>query len=65
MALHDLTMLEQAAAIRDRSLSPVELVEHYLGRIDAINESVGAFVTVTPELALDAARAAEKAVSNG
>jgi amidase len=65
MALHDLTLLEQAAAIRERAVSPVELVEHYLNRIDAINESVGAFVTVTPELALEAALAAEKAVTDG
>jgi amidase len=65
VAPHDLTLLEQAAAVRDRSISPVELAEHYLSRIDAINESVGAFVTVTAELALDAARTAAQAVSDG
>ncbi|MDT7802188.1 MAG: hypothetical protein QOI78_5621, partial [Actinomycetota bacterium] len=27
--LHDLTMLEQAAAVRSRDVSPVELVDHY------------------------------------
>jgi amidase len=56
--LHDLGLLDQAAAVRDKSVSPVELVEHYLERIDAIDESVGGFVTVTAELALDAAREA-------
>jgi amidase len=60
--LHDLTLLEQAAAVRDRSVSPVELVAHYLGRIEELNETVGAFVTVTPELALEAASHAERAV---
>jgi amidase len=63
--LHDLSLLEQAAGVRAKTLSPVELVEHYLGRIARLNDSVGAFVTVTPELALDAARAAEKAIANG
>jgi amidase len=65
VALHDLTLLEQAAGVRDRSVSPVELVEHYLSRIESLNETVGAFVTVTAELALDAARVAEQAVSDG
>jgi amidase len=63
--LHDLSLLDQAAAVRARTVSPVELVEHYLGRIDKHNESVGAFVTVTPELALEAAQAAEVAVIAG
>src|SRR4051794_5582312 len=64
-ALHDLTLLEQTAAVRDRSVSPVELVEHYLRRIDTYSESLGAFVTVTHDQALEAARAAERAVVAG
>lgn len=60
--LHDLTALEQAAAIRRRELSPVELAEHYLSRIDRLSASLGAFITVTPERALDEARTAEAAV---
>jgi amidase len=60
--IHDLTLLEQAAAVRTRTLSPVDLVEHYLARIDGLNESVGAFVTVTPEAALEAARLAAQQV---
>jgi amidase len=62
--LHDLTLLEQAAAVRERRVSPVELVEHYLTRIERLNDDVGAFVTVTPELALAAAREAERAVAD-
>lgn len=61
-ALHDLTALEQADAIRTRTLSPVELAEHYLARTEALNDEVGAFITITPELALEQARAAEQAV---
>ena len=51
--LHDLTALEQAGAVRRGEVSPVELAEHHLARAD----HVGAFVTRTPELALERARA--------
>ena len=60
--LHDLTALEQAAAIRAGEISSVELAEHYLARTDALNATVGAFITVTPELALEQARAADAEV---
>src|SRR6202035_789125 len=61
--IHDLTVTEQAAAIRDGQLSPVEITDHYLDRIDRLNEQVGAFYTVTHELAREQAAAAEKAVA--
>lgn len=60
--LHDLTALEQASAVRRREVSPVELAEHYLARIDRLDGDLGAFITVTPDLALEQARAAEAAV---
>jgi amidase len=60
--LHDLTLLEQAAQIRERVVSPVELVEHYLGRIDRLNASLGAFVTVSADLALQGAKVATEAI---
>jgi amidase len=46
--LHDLTAVQQGAAVRRGEVSPRELVSHYLGRAD----EVGAFVTLTPELAM-------------
>ncbi|MBJ7357477.1 amidase [Nocardioides sp.] len=58
--LHDLTALEQGDLVRRREVAPAELTEHYLERahrIDSGPETVGAFVTLTPELALDRARA--------
>lgn len=64
-ALHDLSATEQAAAIAARHVSPVELVEHYLQRIDRHNEAVGAFVTVTAGAARAAAARAERAVLDG
>src|SRR6266516_3106725 len=62
--IHDLTVTELAAAIRAGQLSPVEITEHYLQRIERLNEQVGAFYTVTPELAREQAAAAEKAVAS-
>jgi amidase len=63
--LHDLTALEQAAAVRDGQVSPTELVEHALARIAVLDGRLGAFVTVTPERALAAARRAETALRRG
>ena len=63
--LHDLTALEQGAAVRRREVSPVELVEHYLERVDRLSDDVGAFVTVTGELARRQARIAETRAADG
>ncbi|WP_222270422.1 amidase [Modestobacter marinus] len=63
--LHDLTALEQAAAVRAREVSPTELVEHSLARIEARDAELGAFLTVTPERARAAAAAADRAVLAG
>jgi amidase len=60
--IHELSAEHQAARIRAGELSPVEVAEHYLARIDRLNERLGAFITVTPELALEQARAAEQRV---
>ena len=60
--IHDLSAAEIAAAIRGRELSPVAVTDHYLDRIEAGNATVGAYFTVTAELAREQARAAEKAV---
>jgi amidase len=54
--LHDLTALEQAAAIRRREISALELAEHYIRRADALDAAVGAFITRSDDLARDAAR---------
>jgi amidase len=59
-ALHDLTALQQGAAVRAREVSPRELVDHYLSRIDRLSDSVGAFVTVTDDDARERAGRLEK-----
>jgi aspartyl-tRNA(Asn)/glutamyl-tRNA(Gln) amidotransferase subunit A len=56
---------ELARLIRDRALSPVEVIQAHLDRIEAVNPKVNAVVTLMGEEALKAARVAEKAVLNG
>ena len=62
MELHDLTALEQAAAIREGRISSVELTRHYLARSHALNEAVGAFAAFTDDLALEQAARADQLV---
>jgi len=61
--IHDLTVLQQATAIRSGDVSSAEITDHYLDRIGRLNEDVGAFYTVTHDLARDQAAAADKAVA--
>ena len=63
--LHDLTALEQAAAVRARSTSSQELVEHYATRIARHDATVGAFVTLTLAAAREQAVRADAAVAAG
>lgn len=68
MADQDLLFLpahELAARIKARQLSPVELVQAHLARIDALNPKVNAFITVTRERALAEARQAEHDIAAG
>ena len=53
---------ELTAAIRAKQLSPVELTEALLARIEAVNPAINAYLDVAGDRALDAARAAEAAV---
>jgi amidase len=61
--IHDLSVTELAAAIREGELSPVEITDHYLERIDRLGDQVGAFYTVTHDRARQEAAAAEKTVA--
>src|SRR6202167_5591188 len=61
--IHDLSVTELAAAIRAAELSPVEITNHYLDRIDRLSDQVGAFYTVPGDRARQEAAAAEKAVA--
>ena len=57
--------IELAEMIRRKEVSPVEVTEAVLARIERLNPTLNAFCTVTAEEALTAAREAETAVARG
>ena len=56
---------ELAARVRAKDVSPVELVENSLARIEEVNPTLNCFCFTFPNEALDKARAAEAAVLAG
>src|SRR5829696_2361833 len=63
--LHDLSVAEAARRIRQRDLSPVELVDALLDRIERSQPTLKALVTVDADGARAAAKAAEAAIGRG
>lgn len=57
--------LEQAAMVRRGDVTPTELAECYLARIEALNPTLNAYVTVSADVALAAARDAERRLASG
>ncbi|MDQ3619230.1 MAG: amidase [Actinomycetota bacterium] len=57
--------LEQAALIRNKELSPVELVGEYARRIEELDPTINAYVTLVLDRALEQARDAEALVGAG
>jgi aspartyl-tRNA(Asn)/glutamyl-tRNA(Gln) amidotransferase subunit A len=60
-----LSAREQGALIRQRQLSPVELTDAYLARIQALNPKTNAFITVTADVARRQAAEAEREIAAG
>jgi len=61
----DLTIAEARAALDRKELSATELAEAHLDAIDKANEALNAFVLVTPERALEAAKEGDKRIAKG
>jgi aspartyl-tRNA(Asn)/glutamyl-tRNA(Gln) amidotransferase subunit A len=57
--LHNLSIGDLAERLANRQISSVELTRHFLARIERLNPSLNALVTVTAEQALQAAEAAD------
>ncbi len=65
MNAHHATVAEIARGLRAREYSSVEITRHFLERIDRANKSLNAFVTVTPEQAMEDAGRADQRIARG
>ncbi|MFL6099137.1 MAG: amidase [Actinomycetales bacterium] len=63
--LHELTAVELGRAVASGDVSPVEVTEHFLDRISSYDSRLGAFVTVTADLALSQAKEQEALARDG
>jgi aspartyl-tRNA(Asn)/glutamyl-tRNA(Gln) amidotransferase subunit A len=59
------SIVESLAQLRSKTVSAVELTQAYLQRIEALEPSIGAYITTTPERALRDAQAADEARAKG
>ncbi len=60
-----LSITEASRLVRDKKISPVELTQGCLKRIERLNPKLNAFITVTAESALAQAREAESEIKGG
>ncbi|MGH7906158.1 MAG: amidase [Candidatus Binataceae bacterium] len=65
MELLDLDVAALSIRLRAREVSPVEVTQAYLERITETEPKLNAYITVTANLAHDAARRAESEIMNG
>src|SRR5690606_907755 len=63
--LHHLTLAELNEGLRARRFSSVELTRHFLGRIERLNPTLNALITVTGEQALAQAQRADELLAAG
>ncbi len=60
-----LTLLQAMTMLRLKAVSPVELAQAFIARIERLNPALNAFVTVSAEQALQQAREAEAQIQQG
>jgi aspartyl-tRNA(Asn)/glutamyl-tRNA(Gln) amidotransferase subunit A len=60
-----LTISNLAPLIRRKKISPVEITNFLLERIDLLQTAINAYITVTSEIALSQAKQAEREISRG
>jgi len=61
----DLSFSELKKALDARSLSSIEITSAFLDRIDALNPTLNAFITITHDEAMQAAKDADALISKG
>jgi len=64
-SLTHLDLSEVSQLVRSKKISPVQLTQECLNRIERFNRKLNAFITVTAESALAEARAAESEIQRG
>ena len=65
MDLSKLTIKTASEALRNKEISAPEITESYLGKIDAVDKKIGAYVTVCGESAKEKAAAVQRIIDNG
>ena len=60
-----LTATELSEQIKSKEVSPVEAVEAYLERVEALNPKLNSYITVCADEAMEEARRAESAIAQG
>lgn len=63
--MHNLTIKQMSEKLHSGDITSVQLTQHYLDRISQYDGDLNAFVTVTPELAISMAEAADRKIAAG
>lgn len=63
--MHHMTLAEIARGLADKKFSSEELTQTLLARIAALDPKVNSFISLTEELALSQAKAADARRANG
>jgi len=63
--LHDRTAVELVDLIRTRQVSAIEIAESTLARMDAVEPRIHAYITQTPDRAVEQAAAIDKRIARG
>ena len=63
--LTSLTVRKASQLLTNKQISSVELTQAHLERIQAVEPKVASYVTVTADLALEQALAADKRIASG
>jgi aspartyl-tRNA(Asn)/glutamyl-tRNA(Gln) amidotransferase subunit A len=65
MDVENLELNEAASLIKSKEISPIEITEAFLGRIQQLDGRLNSFITLTADSALEEARQAEREILDG
>lgn len=64
MTMHHLTLAQMIEGLQAKSFSSVELTTHFLNRINNLDKDINSFISVTDELAIKQAQAADALIAS-